>query len=81
MKMTKAEVADEIEAFVEGTGGEWDWDDFIHIPIDNPELERIRLRCEKLPEEFPPSQSGYYCSSEGIRVLEEIARELRQTAG
>jgi hypothetical protein len=38
------EVAGFIRDFIEGTGGEWDWDDFICVPIKAPELDSIRRR-------------------------------------
>jgi hypothetical protein len=36
------EVAGFICDFIEDTGGEWDWDDFISVPIKDPRLEAIR---------------------------------------
>ena len=39
IKMTKDQVH-EIETFLAGSGGAWDWDDFISIRLDDPELER-----------------------------------------
>ncbi len=38
-----AEVAGFLRDFLDGTGGEWDWDEFECVPITNPELDRIRL--------------------------------------
>ena len=37
-----AEVATFIREFIEGVGGDWDWDDFESVPITDPELDRIR---------------------------------------
>jgi hypothetical protein len=39
---TPAEVATYLRDFIEGTGGEWDWDDFEGLRIADPELDRIR---------------------------------------
>lgn len=36
------EVAGFIRDFIEGSGGNWDWDDFISVTIKSPELESIR---------------------------------------
>ncbi len=80
MKISREDVANYIEDFLADKGGPWDWDDFISIRIkNNPELEAIRLRCGRLPDEYPPDQGGY-CNSEGIKVLRQILDELRSTA-
>jgi hypothetical protein len=39
--------------FIEGTGGPWDWDDFVSIPIADPRLEAIRKRASKFPDVGP----------------------------
>ena len=36
------EVAEYIRRFAEGTEGEWDWDDFENMRLDDPALEAIR---------------------------------------
>jgi hypothetical protein len=48
---TPAEVADYIRDFIEGTGGDWDWDDFTSVTIKDPVLDSIRDRacCIDLP--------------------------------
>ena len=51
---TKEEVAQYIEDFLLGKGGDWDCDDFISIRIKNsPELESIRQKCGQLPDLYP----------------------------
>jgi hypothetical protein len=37
-----ADVACFLREFINGTGREWDWDDFESIPITNPLLNQIR---------------------------------------
>ena len=76
--MTRHEVADCIESFLNATGGPWDWDDFIHATIDDPDLTAIQTRCAKLPEEFPPTEPNHYCSAEGFEVLREFVQDLRR---
>lgn len=39
-----SEVATYLRDFIDGTGGDWDWDDFTSIPIADPALEAIRRR-------------------------------------
>jgi hypothetical protein len=42
IQRTPAEVARFLRDFIEGTGGDMDWDEFESVPIADPELERIR---------------------------------------
>ena len=78
MKMTKAEAAKYIEDFLLGRGGAWDWDDFISIRLNNPELENVRLRCGSLPESYPPEKPGQYCNEEGLAILKALLARLRE---
>ena len=50
------EVAGFIRDFIEGTGGEWDWDDFISVPIKAPELDSIRAEASMV--ELPLCTAG-----------------------
>jgi hypothetical protein len=77
MKRTREQVADTIEAFVNGTGRQWDWDGFISIRLDDPELEAVRLRCVSLPVEFPPATRTDYCSAAGLQLMRELVKALR----
>ena len=42
------EVLRYLRDFLDGTGGPWDWDDFISIPIADPRLEDLRERAAAL---------------------------------
>ncbi|MEQ3745365.1 MAG: hypothetical protein ABNH53_03920 [Henriciella sp.] len=42
------EVAMLLRNFIEGTSGEWDFDDFISTKIANPKLDQIRVRASRL---------------------------------
>ena len=53
---TPKEVAGYIEDFIEGWGGEWDWDDFTSIPIANPWLDAIRRDAERV--KLPVDEDG-----------------------
>ena len=46
---TPAEVAGYLKDFLDGTGAEWDWDDFTSVPITAPELEAIRIEADRTP--------------------------------
>ena len=77
-KMTKEEVAEIIEAFLNGTGGQWDWDDFISVRQKDDYLENIRTICDNLPLEYPPDKAGHYANDEGLKKLQTIVKELRE---
>ena len=77
MKRTREEVAKTIDGFISSTGRQWDWDGFVSIRLDDPELEAIRQRCVSLPVEFPPSTKTDYCSAAGIEVMRNLVQGLR----
>jgi hypothetical protein len=74
------EVAIAIEDFVEGRGGDHDWDDFLHWKIADPFLESVRKKCEEVFHEYRATQKGYYCSDEGVKVLRALLRDVRAKA-
>ena len=73
-RYTKAEVADIIERFLEGNGGQWDWDDFLSIPIADPQLDGVRQRCDATRDEAYPNQ---WCGPAGFAELRRIVAALR----
>jgi hypothetical protein len=48
MRRSADEVLRYLVDFLDGTGGPWDWDDFISIPIADPRLEHLRARAAAL---------------------------------
>ena len=76
-KRTRLEVATILENFVEGRGGPRDWDDFIFLTIEDPELDAIRGRCDGLDFEFPREQAGHFCGPGGIEVIRGFISRLR----
>ena len=40
--LTAQDVEGYLQGFLEGAGGDWDWDDFTSIPITDPTLEGFR---------------------------------------
>jgi hypothetical protein len=57
--------------FIDGTGGDWDWDDFTSVPIMAPELEAIRLEAEFVT--LPVTSAG----RDKLQELLAKARALR----
>ena len=75
---TREEIANTIENFVNGSGGPWDWDDFISLRIADEELEGIRIECLRTQSEYPggPNQ---WCNKSGLEVLRGLAKRIRST--
>lgn len=76
MKLTKLEVIEILKRFIRNESTDYEWDDFVSVPIANDELDEVRLKCLNLPERFPSENKGQYCSDEGLRCLEEILKNL-----
>lgn len=57
-KRTPAEVAGFIRDFIEGTGGDWDWDDFTSVHLSDPELEAIRREADMIALPVTPEGKG-----------------------
>ena len=74
--MTRDEVANTIQQFLDGTGGKWDWDDFCSFEIADPMLDAIRERCISVHDEFPAKEG--YCDERGTQVLRELVERLRK---
>jgi hypothetical protein len=75
-KATREEVARSVEDFVSGSGGPWDWDDFISCSIADEELEGVRISCLRAQSEYPGGATQW-CSEEGMDVLRDLAKRLR----
>ncbi|MEY2501790.1 MAG: hypothetical protein QOG12_1045 [Verrucomicrobiota bacterium] len=73
-------MASTIDGFASGAANQWDWDGFISIRIDDPELEKIRQRCIAIRDEFPPEKVTDYCSPAGMEEMRKLAESLRARA-
>lgn len=67
-----------IRNFLDGTGGDWDWDDFISLPLGYPGLEEVQRFCNELSETHPPGSNGGYCSEGGFRELRALLDGLER---
>jgi len=65
-KLSASEVTTYLRNFIEGRGGEWDWDDFTSVPIADPSLESIRKRAAEV--ELP-------AADDGMRILRGLLAE------
>jgi len=80
LEYTRGEVADIIENFLDGRGGEWDWDEFTSISIKDAYLDGIRCKCASLRDEYPPQKPNEYCSDAGAAIMRNFVKELRERA-
>ena len=70
MKRTPDEVVRYLQDFVDGTGRDWDWDDFTSCPISDPQLEELRVRACDI--ELPVSEDGLA----ELRILLADAKQI-----
>ena len=70
--LTAEDVVGYLEDFIEGRGGEWDWDDFCCIPITDPPLEAIGQEAARV--RLPLDEAG----GAELRALLARARSLAQ---
>jgi hypothetical protein len=75
VRFSRAEVADITEQFLNGTGGDLDWDDFTSLRIEDPALNAIRLRCVGLYDDA--ARPGHYCGPEGFAEMRQMVEKLR----
>ena len=74
--ITRQEVVSLIRSFLNGSIGDWEWDDFISAPQRDPEIEAVRQRLIAIYDEFPAGKSGGYCNNGGLIELTRIADVL-----
>jgi hypothetical protein len=75
-RMTKEEVADVIERFINDESIDDEWDEFECVPINDPYLDGISEYIVGPHEKFP--EEGKYCSEEGVKEMKAIVEELRR---
>lgn len=66
--LTAQDVESYLRDFLEGTGGDWDWDDFTSIPITDTTLEGIREKAALAPLPL---------GAEGEATLRRLLEEVR----
>ena len=75
---SRAEVAELLQEVVDGYYDERAWNAFIRYRIQDIALDKIRLRCASLEEDYPALVSGRLLSGAGEDVLREIIKELER---
>ena len=75
------DVAETIERFLDGTGGDRDWDDFIlGRRFRDLYLKEVQLQCDGMSRNHPAVKPGHYCNEDGLALLRSIATEVRSRA-
>lgn len=67
--LTPRDVETYLQDFLDGRGGDWDWDDFTSIPIANPVLDAIRKHAMEV--DLPLDHTGRATLKQ---LLEEVRR-------
>jgi hypothetical protein len=75
--MSVSEVADLLERFANDQASGYDWDDFLSVQLDDPNLDAVRLEAGRLAQAYPPPNGRGYCSDEGKDILRALAAGLR----
>ena len=76
-ELSRAQVAIRLEEFVERGGSGWFWDGFWHEYFRDPLLRKIQERCLTLEQEFPPDKEHGFCNEQGVHIVREYVRQLR----
>ena len=71
---TPEDVAGFVRDFIEGAGGDWDWDEFESVPITDPELDGLRVRAARAG----PPNADMAVLREVVEAAEAIALRERQ---
>jgi hypothetical protein len=77
-KLSREEVAQILENFLEGKGRPLEWDGFtLGMSFEDEFLEKIRKRCAGMSQEFPSNNSHEYCNEQGRDFIRGYIKQLR----
>jgi hypothetical protein len=80
--LSKQQVAQILEDFLEGRGSRWARDDCtLGMSFEDKYLEEIRQRCIGFSREFPPGNPNEYCNEQGFAVIRDYNNQLRARPG
>jgi hypothetical protein len=66
-----------LQAFLDGTGGTWDFDDLVHDKFSD-DLARAAVKAaDNMPLEYPSNHPNEFCNSEGSRKIQQLVDELK----
>jgi hypothetical protein len=74
--VNKRELANLIKSFLNGTCGNWDWDDFTSVKQRDVAVEKIRQEILDFPDIYPAQVPTEWCNEEGRKALLAIAEAI-----
>jgi hypothetical protein len=78
--LSRAEVADLLEKFLDGTGGRWDYDDFTQgMKFQDPLIQEIQSESADISKNYPPEKRTGFSNEEGLKVLRGFVDRLRSS--
>ncbi len=77
IERTHSEVAEIIDRYLTEKGNETEFGDFLSYQIKDPELEKIRRKCRKLIDEYPPDIERRCTNKQGEELLKVLVNQLR----
>ena len=77
MIMNRDECSKQIDAFLAGTCGDYDWDDFISTRSTDPDIKSVIDYCSNSRDIYPPEKPGNWCGAVGATKLAELSRLLK----
>ena len=70
-------LADLIAGFIDGSGGQYDWDWVMTGPKKSQEAERVSSFCASLDVIHPPKEKGHFTDDVGLALLRQLVVLLR----
>lgn len=77
-KTTREEIAKFIDDFVDGTGGDWDFDDYTSMDYADPLIKEVMDEVTWMDETHPAKRGHGFCNSEGLARMKELAEILSE---
>ena len=66
-----------IASFLDGSCGDYDWDDFISIKSSDSLVQLVKDYCADSDFLYPPDKTGQWCNEQGAQKLEELVQLLK----
>lgn len=76
--LSREDVVTCLEAILAGES--YVWSDFTDVPIQDPDLDKIRLQVLALEQTHPPGPDDYNLNTEGQEIVRTLIRQLRDPA-
>jgi len=82
--LTLRQIVDLIDELLNGTIGPYDWNDFLTLPMKDPEIDNVRKECAAIARKYPPQNKKDWCSEAGknelLAISERLKKEIKEKA-